>query len=892
MKNTFRSFLLAVVALVGALSSCQKEGFGAFSLSVKEVGADYVNIFVTAPEATEMAYILSDEPQLITPAVLFKTGTVRTVKPADLWKIDYGIFEGRKYYLYAAAKDGENGYASVELSFTTKEYDFSDLVSITRTYYNGFMAHITVPESVKEKGNVIRYGSTSLAWYNLLKSQKGGDMIDLNAIAANGDSFSGYVVNDSTIVMDDWNVVLLDEDRNPILDENGQQIDIHDPIAPNEPTVFLAGECKWGTPDEYADIMGFYKEQKRNAPNVPLYEHGKGWTGAFQKVEFFTKAPEQGEATVKVEIPEDEIGITDAMVYMTMEGNVDRYFYMILDNQTYNQILSIYLDNNEEWFQWFLTSYIAFYEWGVYPVSENLSINAASSFVEPLTGGETYHVLVNVFEKAAEGEQDFVTGSRQNFVHATFKAKEKTKPAPVIDVTKVETGSPYKVAFNIKAGKDSEGNVQPIMGAYWVCNYAREFELMFNLDYTYATLLKGNGNVFSAEDIAAINSEKGLVYEFDTLDGETSRMAVYGCNDEYTFNMIDETKYVAGWEDYAAPLADNADKIESDLYEKLAGEWTATATITAKAQRDDESIVSYDKTHSSKVVITYGPVELPEAVEADVYKLYDKTQKQVDDMYTDLKDLNQIFGESRVTGQNRLLCTGFIDFDYYNGDPYPNRMKYRSPYDLFKATDYSSIDVAQLIYDFGPKWFLEVQEDGSVIVPFHSVELPTLASWPGYPFYLGGYAEGTGAFMDSNKEHPGFPVEISEDYNTITIKPIVLTDGNKSVSYYLNALGVQAGSMGEVEIIAPVKSDLVLTRGWTEPAEGKAAVQAAPARTQLRNIDGSPVVLGTEKPVIKSYTRFSHEPRPEYRLEKNPNVITMDMFNETTEKALKRFNLK
>lgn len=890
-------FFMALVALAGVLSSCQKEGYGEFSLSLKEVGADYVDIFVTAPEATEIAYILSEEPQLITPAVLFKTGTTRMVKPADIWTIDYGVFEDTKYYLYAAAKDGD-GYKSVELQFTTKKYSFSEeeWVSLTRAYYNGFMVHITVPQEVKDRGNVIRYGSTSLAWYNLLKSQKGGDALDLNAIAANGDSFSGYIVNDSTIVMDDWNVVLLDEDKNPILDENGQQIDIHDPIAPNEPTIFLAGECRWGTPDEYAQVMGFYKEQKRSAPNVPLYDpKTQKWTGAFKKIEFFTKAPEQGEATVKIEIPEDEITVTDANIYFTMEGNVDRYFYMVLDNNTYNQIIAVYLDGHEEWLQWFLTSYIAFYEWGVYPETENLEINAASSFVEPLTGGETYHVIANVFEKGGEGEQDFVLGSRQNFVHTTFTAKPKTKPAPVINVTKVDTGDPYKIAFNIKAGKDSEGNIQPVMGAYWVCNYTREFQYMFNLDYTYATLLKGQGNVFSAEEIAAINSSKGLLCEFDTLDGETSRMAVYGCNDEYTFNLIDDVKNTAGWADYAAPYADLADKIESDLYEKLAGEWTATATITAKALNEDETVVSYDKTHSSKVVISYDAPEMPEKVESDVYELYGKkTKAQVDAMYADLLDLNSIFAESRVTGQNRLLCEGFIDFDYYNGDPYPNRLKYKSPYDLFRDTEYSSIDVAEVIYDFGPKWFLEVRADGSVIVPFHSNDLPPLTAWPGYPFYLGGYAEGVGAFTDSDENHPGFPVEISEDFNTITIKPIVLSDGKKSYSYYLNALGVQAGSMGEVEIIAPIKSDLVLTRGWTDPAPAVPAPKtvASPARTGLRGIDGSYVAMPAEKPVLKSLTRFNHEPLPKYRKDENPNVITTDMVNASIEKTLKRFNLQ
>lgn len=893
MKNRIsKLFMMALMSAVFAFSSCQKEGFGDFSLSVKEVGPDYVELFVTAPEATEIAYILSEEPQLITPAVLFKSGTLKKVKPADKWVIDYGVFEDRGYYLYAAAKNGESGYVTSNVQFKTKKYELEDLVTIVRTYYNGFMAHIKVPEETKKRGNVIRYGSTSLAWYNVLKNQKGAEWLDVNAVAANGDPFSGYVKNDSTIVLDDYNVVLCDEDGVPVLDENNQQIDLHDPIVANEPTVFIAGECKWGTPDEYAAIMGFYKEQKRSSYTVPMFDPKTfKWTGAFQKEEFITKASEQSEATVTIEIPEEEIDVTDAMIYFTMDENVDQYFYMILDDMTYNQILAIYLDGNEEWFQWFLTSYLAFYEWGIHPVNENISINAASSFVEPLEGGQTYHVLATIFEKGEEGDYDFVTGSKQNFVHTTFKAKEKTKPAPVINVTTVDTGDPYQVSFNIKAGKDSDGNIQPVMGAYWVCNYAREFELMFNMDYTYATLLKNNGNVFSAAEIAQINSDKGLTVTFDTLDGETTRFAAYGCNDEYTFNLIDEVTNTAAWADYAAELAEAADRIDSPLFEKLAGEWTISATLNAKQQLDDETIVPYDLDHKSKVTISATTSELPE-LEQSVYELYKPmAQKDVKQMYDDLCELNTLFGESRVMGQNRLLCTGFLDFDYYNGDPYPNRLKYRSPYDLFKADDYSALDISEIIYDFGPKWFLEVLEDGSVIVPFHSYKLPPVLAWPGYPFHMGGYAAGAGVFLDSNDETRGFPVEISDDYNTITIKPLVFSDGKNTATYYLNVCGLQAGSP-EVEIIAAVKSDIVLTRGWTEPQKKAVpAIKTATVKAEAKSLDGSPYSRHEDRPVMKHLTKFNDEPLPEYKSEEKPNVVTMDMVNAATEKILKHFKV-
>lgn len=878
MKNLFfKSALIGLLcACCGLFSSCKEEvggPSGDFSLSVKKVGADYVELAVDVPAAMEIAYKLTTSPTIINAPVLFATGKVMTVNPGQLLTIRDNVVQDTKYYLYAAAKLDEQNYSEIQaLEFTTTSYEFSDLVTLVETYNTGYKVHITVPESAKKAGNVIRYGSTSLAWYNLMKNSKGGESTDLNAVVANGNPYGNYVKNDSTIVMDDWNVVLLDENGVPVLDSDGQQIDIHDPIAPGEPTIFLAGECRWGTPDEFAEIMG-YNLPERSAYIIPLYDWKSGWTGAFQKIEFFAKEPVPCEQTVQVDIPEDEITVTDAMIYFTMDEGVSGYFYMVLDNATYNQVLGTYLDGHEEWWQWFLTSYIAFYEWGVYQQTENVYTNAASSFVEPLTGGETYHVLVTVL-----GNEE---GSEQQFVHKTFKAKEKTKRAPVVTVTALEENDPFSASFNVKApNKD-------LLQAYWACNYAREFELKFNAGYSYSDILKGN-YYFSSDDIAKINSDAGLDVSFPTLDGEVTRLAVYGYNDEYTFNNIDEDTPTVGWDDYNAPLGPVKEPVSSSLFEELAGDWTATATVIAKEVSDDETVVSYNHEHKSKVTISNTAPVLPDAVDEYVYDLYD-SKDEVDGMFEELQILTDQFTEHRLAGQNRLLCNGFIDFDYYKD---PGRLTYRSPYELFTATNYSSIDVPQLIYDFGPKWFLEVLPDGSVIVPFDSMFMPPMHNWPGYPFYVGGVGDGA-AFYDATDKYPGFPVEISEDRETIIIKPIVLVDdAGVSHSYYMNALGLSPQSAaGELEIVAAIVTEIVLERGWTEPESPAKSFSAVPSSVKAVNMDGSPV---TELPKVRTYrslTPLNPAAKVEYKLDETPDVVTMDMVNRTSEKILKYYNL-
>ena len=892
MKNLLK--LLVVTALCAfscVFTGCQEKLKGnEFSLSVKEAGADFITLAVTASKPMEIAYKVTTKAQLVTPAVLFKTGEVIEVADGDVIELREGIQQDTHYYIYAVARFDETTYSErISLEATTTKYEFNELITIVETYLDGYKAHITVPQETKDRNHAIRAGSMPLSWYYLMTSSKGQTTVDVQAIASNGNPYEGHMFTDSTIVLNDKNVILLDEKGNPVLDENNEQIDIHDPIVPGEPTILIAGETYYGTPEEFNYVVG-YTAPTMDSWSVPYFDPEKReWLGAFQKKEFFTKEPTLCDATVEIDIPEDEITVTDAMIYFEMSDDAYSYFYIVLDNSTYNQILSTYLNGNEDWYRWFLTSYIGFYEWGIFPETENIAVNAASSFVEPLTGGETYHVLVTVF-----GDED---GATQRFIHKTFKAKDKTKVAPVIDVTAIESSDPYSVTFNIKAGADSKGNVQPIMGAFWVCNYARDFELMFNADYTYATLLKNMGWTFSSEEIAQVNSPEGLTVTFPTLDGEVTRFAAYGCNDEYTFNVIDE-EHTAGWADCKSPLAESVAPVSSELFTLLEGDWTASAKLRAMQQEPDGSILTYHVDHKSKINISASAPELPATLDESVYGLYagtpekpGKSKEEVDNMYEELKELSDLFTESRLVGQNRLLCSGFMDFDPAAPQLGVNRLEFRSPYDLFVATDYSSVDVSQLIYDFGPKWFLQIQEDGSVIVPFHSMMLPPMSNWPGYAFYTGGVADGM-AFYDSNESYPGFPVEISDDLNTITIKPIVLNDGATDYYYYMNAIGVS--QQGGLEIISTVITDIVLKRGWTETAAASSKVAcSAPANSVTAiNMDGSYVNELPKVVVCKSMTEFKAQELPSYTRKEKANVVTKEMVDETSAKILRKYNLQ
>ncbi len=883
-----------------------------FALEVKTLAAGLVEFEVTAPkDGLEMAYILNTEPQAYSKAVLFRQGTVLEVSTGDIIRIDRNILQDTDYYLYAVAKLDEKNYSDiVEVEFTTPKYEFDRMLTVVETYLDGYKLHITVPEEVKERGNAIRYNSgTSKAFYNVLKGKTGDEtFMILQGTVFNGNLFGNYTLKDTTLVRDDSNIVELDENGEPVLDEYGQMVDIHDKMAPGETVVLWAGECALGTDAEMGAIMNAYTDFKGESYVVPLFSwdlsdpyfdwdaatetgnyEGSGWTGAFQRIEFKIKEPEEYTPDFSIEVPKDKITATEAIVNFKMGEDVYCYMYMILDDATYNQMIELYLDGEKDELQWFLTSWLARYEWGLGAYFENTTVNAASSFQDgALIGGEDYHVICTVM-----GDE---LGSRQAYYHETFTAKAKVEDPPVIIVTPVYDevkdaegnvlNSAYNASFNIKApNKDVEG-------AYWACNYAREFELAFNAGGTYETLLKGNYQL-TAKELELLNSEEGLTLSFPTLDGEVMRFAIYGCNYEYTFNYIDEKVEGEGWADYKAPYVKPIAKIDSPLFDSLDDVWTATATIRVNQQLEDGSIVPYEmKDYKSKVIISNEIPGIPETLTEDVYKLYgdaEYSRSEVDAMYKELKTLADEFAKYRLAGQNRLLCSGFVDFDYYA----TSRVTLMTPYDLFTSTKYSSYDVPQIIYDFGPKWFLEVQQDGSVIVPFSSKTLPPMHSWPGYPFWTGGIgtdsSKNTVAFYDPNKDVKGFPVVVEND--KITIKPIVLAnDAGEKISYYMNALGVN-GSSTEVEIVATVVSDIVLTRGWNGASAAKVA-SVAPSKAKAVTMSGELVKELPKARIYKSMTPLKAVPQVEYKVDETPDVVTMDMLNTTADKILKYFNVE
>ena len=99
-------------------------------------------------------------------------------------------------------------------------------------------------------------------------------------------------------------------------------------------------------------------------------------------------------------------------------------------------------------------------------------------------------------------------------------------------------------------------------------------------------------------------------------------------------------------------------------------------------------------------------------------------------MYEGFKKQLKLYNE-RLRGQNRLLCLG-LDIDRPKYEYSTNYLAgWKTPYDLFIATteEYNGYDTESMFFDFGPKWYLEMKSDGSVVAPFDVTNLPPLTLW-------------------------------------------------------------------------------------------------------------------------------------------------------------------
>ena len=833
------SLLGLLVLFCGMFIGCSpKEEVSSFSVSVKEVGPEYVKVAVKAPSSVEVAYILdTKEKRVDNPVMIFASGESLTVKPEDEFRISGGLKENTQYYLYVVAKLDAQHYSDIiTLPFKTILYDLDELITVVDRGFDGFRVRLTVPEETKQRNNAIRYTQCDIMMYNYMGAN------DYSNLLYNGGAYTQFVTDDATITYSadtNWYQSDTDSDGDGELDWDTH----YNPISPGEPIVYLAGEFSWMNGDEDA-VLNKKGEEIFGFPGgwdpgyfMPLidtsYFTGSGsaneqsgmgiitdyeitrpmdpyWTGAFQRKHFRVADPIPFDGKVDVQLV--EASPIDLVMEFYPDDDVVQYAVGVFDDSMYEQILEL-CNGREEYMQWAITSYFAAYTFGTRVAQEAVRMSLTTFYYQDAIAEDTdYHVLVTPMGDNA--------ATLQNYQHYTFKTTSKTKDAPVVLVTPLQDeATPYVAKFNVKCTTAAEGN--PVTQCYYAANYKRDWLLEVNGGSTYFALVAGNKeySYFNAKELEQINSANGLEVTIPSIDGETTRIAILGYNDEYTPNDLVgftpiqiEDGECPGIADCTTPWLEEKPYVDERAYMDLVGDWTATATL--ENATDGKSFI-----HRSKISLAADILDYPTELADSVYAIYKETSEydetKVDALWDEFKEMSKTISDRRITYQNRLIATGWLDADSYN------RLDYYSPYSLFVDRTYKSVDVSSIFYDFGPKWYIEAVEDEngniSLIAPFDSNFLPPAANWS-VPFYLAGMELDSYYTVTSGDGWtPSFPVEVSEDRNTITIKPFIYND----MEFYPNMLGIDY-AMNQTILENPVVSEIVLTRGWSEPKATKA----------------------------------------------------------------------
>lgn len=263
---------------------------------------------------------------------------------------------------------------------------------------------------------------------------------------------------------------------------------------------------------------------------------------------------------------------------------------------------------------------------------------------------------------------------------------------------------------------------------------------------------------YSLEEIADVYGESFSQYNINNINGEN------GCDASFTEILKPDVSYT-----YIVALTNANGKTgiksmelrtakriveplsQSPLFEELAGEWSVVVPV----QEYDWQTGSYNN-YEYRFDITIGN----------------------DDEFGDL-----------CRSYNWLMCKGWAGLEYKSPDDLRNDPQYDGFYKEVPEN---------IFYNFGPKWFFEIDADGNVTVP----------TKPYVPSLMNYDENAPAARLASVSSYIGsdpLPVEVADDKNTITIKPY--TSGWSGPAYLML---VDEGSYMAPK--AKTSGDIVLTR--------------------------------------------------------------------------------
>lgn len=794
MRKLYRClFLLSTFALAGGLWSCSDDndepdpnGDGTV-LEVEAPASDAV--FATSVtfklktkgaesyvyKAVEGANAAEPDPVVVY-AEAQENDEVVTVT-GDTGEVIVAGLEGNKTYTVFFVFKVGNEYKIHSQVVNTPKY--SQMVTVVKSEMFSITLHVEVPEDV-----YYSLGFISIEDYVTYKDYGSTDVDYVVANPYGGMKNPRFKGPRNITIANGANVY------KGALNEN-DYADVEDPytyaVHPGTGYVIFVGQCsKDGTSEDFVnyidngddggDILG------AKLPNIKEYTEEKPangmmeFTGLYAKTVMITQGPKEGAGGVMANI--DRVTEKTAVITYTPSDNLLQYIVAVIDDKDKELYLSFV--GGEDGMQASILNGGDVLD-GVRQL--NYSIEKGHTYTAYMVGICTDDGTVQTYDKL-EG----------------IKAITSNKPAVELKVTPLVLESPYQIGYNIKA---PNGDCAAFK---YLLNYTREWYPKLNeldgetLEENVANMMSSYGQgINDAEVLSKINSGTGYDMYFSSMDETESWLMLESYNaDEKTKLFYDGADFKAT----SAPLkAENP--VNSELFSKLQGNWTATMT----------SAYEGSKAVTMPVTIAAGPEKistLPEDVRAALVKYYvekmnyteSKANEAVLSYFAEYKERSEYYTQ-KYKSMNCLVATGFC----YN----ENYAPLSTPWDLFQSTEYSSYNTDELFRDYGPKMFIQIGKDeegkdiATIITTRYAEDgynyyryVDPLSDWY-RPLKLFAYNPETA----NNLYVADFPVEVSDDMNTITIKPVVqdgvtytpgfaveFTEGQPTWSMPINATGI------------------------------------------------------------------------------------------------------
>ena len=822
MKRNYRNlFMVGLLAFAACFTGCKEKdvpfleaSFASSEQFAEEIRSTSASFTIKTSDIESVAYLVekgnvseSSKDAAVVYIQAEEEGRVVTVADGDNTINVYSLEGDTEYTIFFVYKK-EGQLVITSKVFTTPAYD--RLITVVESRKDGFKFHFNVPDTMHYK-------------YALLPTEQ------YNSFRAS------YRANDITFLSDG---ILL---KGPQTIDYTSEQDWYEEgdggffIHPGSAFTLMIGQCDaegnvlnnlgWVEEDEeyeedYWDGEAYDPEAdatragSASVPRMggyteePWYDDYMYPTGLYARQNLLA-ALEMVESKIDVQL----VGKTERRIKIRCTADDDvQYVVAPFEKNQYNELVNLVTEDA-------IASTLLEY-FGAEQYSGTLDFEIDENWFYPEVDSTYIISVIGVYAEDA-------SVISHDTLHVTLT--KSTLPAAEVVITGCENPygdpTPNLVWFNIKSVGET-----PVFAAKHIANYTKDVVKELSYGFTYADLITYYGGELSEEDVQAINSDEGLYLSLYSLEDAENTLIVATYNEE-------ESEAIYTGVSRAAALPAQPE-VSSTLFEDLKGDWTARI-IRIKSEYDYEIwdyVTSVDTTYST---ITLGGNfdNSPETFDANheayemVYNDYfmsalDKgaseeeaavaAEKRVAEQFAEYKKMVTKY-EEKYKGQNYILGLGLEEAHTF-----------ATPWDLFCSPEYSAYDAEELFYAYGPKLFFQVQQDGSLSLlgDANILSLPPVAAWGWYEFVLAGNNPDDSSVFYSGE----FPVEVSDDKNTLIIKGVE----EQGMKFY-PAIGYQDWGLSYLEGGFQTIADIVLTRGAVAEDENVAETTRA-AKVDLNKV--------------------------------------------------------